>query len=335
MAFRFGFFNSDRWSGMLVRRWRSIGVLLCLVLPWQASADSFEPITGVLTIPLVVVGNTAYSNVQITVGTVLSLGAGPAAALFDSYDPVTNQLTIPSVTVGTLTYTNVVITVGRLLSVGAAAPVSASAPVLALVNPLGAATVGKAYSANVVAGIVPPSTYTYMMDTLANGALPSGMTLNINGVLSGTPFATGRTDVSGAQIAKTYSFGVCAVDTLSRVATNPCPQTSVTVNPAPVACSYSYSSWSSCQAGQQTRTVLSSSPSGCAGTPVLTQACTSASAACYYCQFDVACRAYGAGGCWRCSNSVVVGDSCQAPSTALVYYGGSCAADPSLYQICQ
>lgn len=43
----------------------------------------------------------------------------------------------------------------------------------------------------------------------------------------------------------------------------------------PSQCTYSYSSWSTCQSnGTQTRAVLSSSPSGCVGTPVTTQACT-------------------------------------------------------------
>ncbi len=41
-------------------------------------------------------------------------------------------------------------------------------------------------------------------------------------------------------------------------------------------CTYTYSDWSPCQPGNiQTRTVLSSSPPGCVGTPVLSQSCTS------------------------------------------------------------
>ena len=49
------------------------------------------------------------------------------------------------------------------------------------------------------------------------------------------------------------------------------------VNPAaPPACTtYSYSAWSACQSNNtQTRTETSRSPTGCAGTPVLSQACT-------------------------------------------------------------
>ncbi len=46
--------------------------------------------------------------------------------------------------------------------------------------------------------------------------------------------------------------------------------------PAPGACTYEYSAWGACQAdGTQSRTVVSSTPEGCAGSPVLSQACTS------------------------------------------------------------
>ena len=48
-----------------------------------------------------------------------------------------------------------------------------------------------------------------------------------------------------------------------------------TTTPPPTACTYAYSAWGACQADNtQTRTVTSSSPSGCTGTPVLSQACT-------------------------------------------------------------
>jgi hypothetical protein len=45
--------------------------------------------------------------------------------------------------------------------------------------------------------------------------------------------------------------------------------------PPPPACTYSYSAWTACQSNNtQTRTLISSNPSGCVGTPVLTQSCT-------------------------------------------------------------
>lgn len=209
-----------------------LSMLLLLGGSAGACADTYDPATNVLTIPVVTVGNTAFTNVRITVGSVISVGGGTAANAFDTYDAATNLLTIPSVSIGATTYTNVVIAVGSLISVGGSAPVPASAPLLVLVDPLGDATVGQAYSANVVAGILPPSNYTYMIDTLANGALPGGMTIDLNGTLRGTPTVTGKTDVNGNQLPNTFTFGVCAVDTLSRVSINPCPRTSITVNPA-------------------------------------------------------------------------------------------------------
>src|SRR6266568_4677933 len=40
-------------------------------------------------------------------------------------------------------------------------------------------------------------------------------------------------------------------------------------------CTYTYSSWSACQSnGTQIRTVLSKSPEGCSGSPVVTRSCT-------------------------------------------------------------
>lgn len=43
----------------------------------------------------------------------------------------------------------------------------------------------------------------------------------------------------------------------------------------PGTCTYTYSAWSACSsAGAQTHTVTGSSPAGCVGTPILSQACT-------------------------------------------------------------
>ncbi|MCM2334296.1 MAG: c-type cytochrome [Anaeromyxobacteraceae bacterium] len=42
----------------------------------------------------------------------------------------------------------------------------------------------------------------------------------------------------------------------------------------PGACTYTYGAWSACVNGSQTRTVISAAPTGCTGTPVLTQSCT-------------------------------------------------------------
>ena len=78
---------------------------------WASSfaADSYDASTNTLTIPLVNVNNTYYSNVKILLGVVVSVGSKDASApAYDTYNAVTNQLTIPEVTVGSATYYNAV-----------------------------------------------------------------------------------------------------------------------------------------------------------------------------------------------------------------------------------
>jgi hypothetical protein len=194
------------------------------------AADTYDTTTGVLTIPLLVIGNTAFFNVRITIGGLVGVTGGTAVNAYDTFSG--GQLSIPSLQLGANVFTNVVIRVGTILGIGGATPAFVSAPVLVPVNPLADATVGQAYTKSLVGGVWPSSAYTYSIDTLANGSLPTGMTIHLDGTLSGTPFATGRADVNGHQIPNTLTFGVCATDTLSRVTSTPCPQTSITVNPA-------------------------------------------------------------------------------------------------------
>jgi hypothetical protein len=82
------------------------------------AADSYEASTNVLTIPQVKVGDTLYSDVQISVGIIVSVGSNVAADTYDTYNALTNQLSIPVVRVGSATYYDVVITVGPILNVG-------------------------------------------------------------------------------------------------------------------------------------------------------------------------------------------------------------------------
>jgi hypothetical protein len=199
--------------------------------------DTYDPATGLLTIPLVIVGDMAYTNVQVFVGPANAVTVGGGGAVLDAADTYDGtRLTIPAVQVGNTVYTNVQVSIGlpNVRAVGGSMPKPLSAPLLTLANPLPDATVGQAYAVNVKAAVWPSSQYTYGIDTLANGVLPSGMTIDLNGNLKGTPFATGRTDINGSQIANQYTFGVCATDTFSRVTTFPCPQTSITVNPRPL-----------------------------------------------------------------------------------------------------
>ena len=102
-------------------------LFISLVMASNAYAiDAYNHVTNQLTIPSVVLGNTVYKDVVITVGPVLTVGGSnldpkyPAkpSSLYDTYDPYKNQLTIPSVTAYGFTYYDVVISVGTVLSVG-------------------------------------------------------------------------------------------------------------------------------------------------------------------------------------------------------------------------
>ena len=87
---------------------------------WHAeAADTYDSSKSTLTIPLVKAGSTYYSDVEITLGKVVSVGTQSSNALsYDTYDSSTNQLTIPIVTSGSSTYYNVVVTVGKVLKTG-------------------------------------------------------------------------------------------------------------------------------------------------------------------------------------------------------------------------
>ncbi len=98
-------------------------LLLCLVFHYMSlaqAADAYNSNTGVLSIPLVKVGETFYTNVEITLSSIVRVGTASSNALsYDTYNSVNNQLSIPTVNVGSLTYSNVVVTVGNVIKVGA------------------------------------------------------------------------------------------------------------------------------------------------------------------------------------------------------------------------
>jgi hypothetical protein len=81
--------------------------------------DAYSTATNQLAIPAVLVGNTVYNNVVVTVDKVLQVGTAPAQKAIDTYDAAANRLSIPIVSVGAATYYNVAITVGTVISVGA------------------------------------------------------------------------------------------------------------------------------------------------------------------------------------------------------------------------
>lgn len=114
---------------------------LCAVSLSAHAMDIFDG--SKLLIPNVFLGGTLYSDVQVTVGKVLSIEGGTANNIYDRYNPANNQLTIPSVKVGNVTYTNVTIEVGSVISAGGfSTPIPSgftnTSAVVAVENALGA-----------------------------------------------------------------------------------------------------------------------------------------------------------------------------------------------------
>jgi len=107
-------------------------ILAFALLTFNASAtDTYNQLNNQLSIPTVILGDTVYRDVVITVGEVLTVGgissdpkylAKPSSTP-DTYDPITNRLTIPNVNAFGLIYHDVVITVDKVLSVNDSVPV--------------------------------------------------------------------------------------------------------------------------------------------------------------------------------------------------------------------
>jgi len=104
--------------------------LVALFSPAVYATDTYNHVTNQLSIPAVVLGETIYRDVVITVGPILTVGGSsldskyPAkpADTMDSYDPYKNQLTIPSVKAYGFVYYDVVVNVGTVLSVKSSEP---------------------------------------------------------------------------------------------------------------------------------------------------------------------------------------------------------------------
>ena len=104
--------------------------LLAFISPTAYATDTYNHVNNQLTIPAVVLENTVYKNVVITVGPILTVGGSSLDSKYpakpsttaDSYDPYKNQLTIPSVNAYGFTYYDVVVNVGVVLSVGSSEP---------------------------------------------------------------------------------------------------------------------------------------------------------------------------------------------------------------------
>ena len=166
--------------------------LLAVVCVSSYAADSYDASSNTLTIPLVNVNNTYYSNVKINVGAVVSIGSKSSSApAYDTYNAATNELTIPEVVVGSSTYYNVVITVGPILSVGASCATAA------------ACTPSTTTTASIYAT---PATYATAIQTnYAAGTLSSASALTARSRYLISDSATQSTSANYLQIGNTYS----------------------------------------------------------------------------------------------------------------------------------
>jgi len=106
--------------------------LVTFLSPAVYATDTYNHVNNQLTIPAVVLGDTIYRDVVITVGPILTVGGSnqdskyvpKPSTTFDSYDPYKNQLTIPNVNAYGFMYYDVVINVGTVLSVGSSSPLN-------------------------------------------------------------------------------------------------------------------------------------------------------------------------------------------------------------------
>lgn len=114
-----------------------VAIYLIFAVAQALANDTYDSSNGQLTIPMVQVGSTIYSNViiKLTTSDILStiVNGGPVVGIVDLYN--NGSLTIPSVQVGVSVYTNVSINVSisNVLSVGGATVTNAyfaSSPII-------------------------------------------------------------------------------------------------------------------------------------------------------------------------------------------------------------
>jgi hypothetical protein len=101
---------------------RSVAIALLLLAGATEAygTDTYSASNNQLSIPAVVIGSATYSNVVVTVGSILSVQQGTPSGSEDTYNPANNQLFIPSVNAFGKNYTNVFITIAvlGLVSIG-------------------------------------------------------------------------------------------------------------------------------------------------------------------------------------------------------------------------
>jgi hypothetical protein len=124
--------------------------LVLAFLTFNANAtDTYNHLNNQLSIPAVILGDTVYRDVVITVGEVLTVGgtssdpkysAKPSSSP-DTYNPTTNRLTIPNVNAFGLIYHDVVITVDKVLSVNDSVPIGKLSSLWSLTSILSAGSI--------------------------------------------------------------------------------------------------------------------------------------------------------------------------------------------------
>lgn len=179
---------------------RALAILLsfaCNVGAW--GMDTYNPSTNVLTIPYLLVGNTLYTNVTITVGQVVSVSGTAGAGSNDVYSAGNNQLFISSVQVGSQVFKGVTISVGQLLGVGGAWPT--------LVVPAGSKPQGVAVTPNgagiLVSNGTNPGTISVLSAatgaitaTIPVGHYPGGVAIALDGNTAVVANGAGSNNVS-------------------------------------------------------------------------------------------------------------------------------------------
>lgn len=107
-----------------------LALAVFFLFPVYTYADSYDFATNRLTVSSLTLGNYIFNDVDITVGSLVSVGgSAPAQDLAcgdgaDTYDFLTNQLTIDCITLMDTSYTKVVVTVGAVAGVGSSSQVS-------------------------------------------------------------------------------------------------------------------------------------------------------------------------------------------------------------------
>lgn len=101
---------------------RSLTTALWLLVSTQAYGfDTYDQANNQLTIPTIAIGGATFSNMVITVGTVLSGPTGTTPnARKDSYNPLTGVINVPAVMVGADLKYNYTGTIAGLVSIGGA-----------------------------------------------------------------------------------------------------------------------------------------------------------------------------------------------------------------------